>query len=403
MSAYKKLTITILVFLFGLLTFSITAKVSALDIISRSQMGIDETLVVQDDNFLQPDSIVITPIFIEGGEYISEYDWYKGLFYYQAVRLNQGDFLFHYIVTKSGLVFKGNAKGEENRIRMTGETSKPIIIAYFSNENDIEFDPVSKTGLSELILDIANRNAIDLDSVYVKSISFVAKQNEAVTAQFGLLGGRWERSLKDITTQLKPLYKPQAKTFDIQIISIELPTSAVNYGDNIVMNITLKNNSDFILLKGNPAEPIMTLSGSTSSKFFLNNIWSSLSQVPVMNDATFLRPGETKTFQVRLGVPLYFGQITEKFNLLDAFGKKYPSSDFDVSLNVNHPSQKVVEVIGVKQLNVHNNPWYNAPVVNRVTLGQRFIVLEETNQGWLKLDLKDGRVGWVVIKYVKTV
>jgi len=73
--------------------------------------------------------------------------------------------LFHYIVSQSGQVFKGNAKGEENRIRISDDTLKPILIAYFSNQNDDGFDPVSKPGLSQLILDIANRNSIPMDNV----------------------------------------------------------------------------------------------------------------------------------------------------------------------------------------------------------------------------------------------
>jgi len=80
-----------------------------------------------------------------------------------------------------------------------------------------------------------------------------------VNAQLGLLGGTWERNLKEITDALKPLYKPQSKQFNITINNIELPTNPVNYGDNVVMSVTLTNNSNFILLKGSASEPIMNL------------------------------------------------------------------------------------------------------------------------------------------------
>jgi len=367
-------------------------------------MGLDESIVLQDDNFLQADSIVITPIYIEGSEFISDYDWYKGLFYFQTVRLNQGDFLFHYVVSKSGQIFKGAQKGEEHRFHFTEEeTLKPIVIAYFSGENDVEFDQVSKSSLSELILDIANRNSIPLDRVYVKSIEYIARPNEAVMARFGMLGGKWERILKEMTNALKPLYKPTPKQFDLVLNKVELPSASVNYGENVVMTLTITNNSDYILLKGNPAEPIVTLNGGNSSKFFLNGIWSSLSQIPVFGDSEFLKPGETKIFQTRLYVPLYFGLVKESFYLTDTTGKKYPNSDFEVALTVNRIDKKVVEIVNTKQLNVRENPWYNAAIVNRVTEGSRFIVLEETNDGWLRLELPNNRTGWVVRMYTRVV
>lgn len=389
------------VFLFACL---FAGRASALDIISRAQMGIDDSLVLQDDNYLQADSIVITPIYLEGGEFVSDYDWYKGLFYFQTVRLNQGDFLFHYVVSKSGQIFKGVQKGEEHRFLFTEEeTLKPIVIAYFSAENDIEFDPVSKSPLSELILDIANRNSIPMDRVFVKSIEFIAKPNEAISARFGMLGGKWERTLKEMTNVLKPLYNPTPKQFDLVLSKVELPSAAVNYGDNVVMSLTITNNSDYILLKGNSAEPIITLSGSNSSKFFLNGVWSSLSQIPVFGDAEFLKPGQEKIFQIRLFVPLYFGLVKENFYLTDTAGKKYSGSDFEVALTVNRLDKKVIEIVNTKQLNVRDNPWYNAGIVNRVTEGSRFIVLEETNDGWLRLELPNNKTGWVVRMYTKVV
>jgi uncharacterized protein YgiM (DUF1202 family) len=147
----------------------------------------------------------------------------------------------------------------------------------------------------------------------------------------------------------------------------------------------------------------MNLDGGGASKFFLNGIWSSLSQVPVMDDATYLKAGETKTFQVRLAVPLYFGAVSERFYLTDTLGKKYPNSDFTVSLTINHPPQRVVEIVNTLQLNVHSNPLYSASTTNRVTLGQRFIVLQDNKEGWLQLDLGGGKVGWIVTMYTKTV
>jgi hypothetical protein len=366
-------------------------------------MNIDNTIAKQDDNFLQPDSIIIAPIYIDSDDVVSDYDWYQGIYYYQTLRLNQGDFLFHYLITKSGQVFEGALKGEEHRFRLDNETLHPIIVAYMANKSDVEFDELSKASVGELILDIANRNSIDMTSIYTKEIEFATKENQPVLIRFNLLGGRWERSLKEITSSIKDSYKPEARSFDLAITKIELPQSEVNVGDNVVMSITLQNNSDGILLKGNPAEPIMTMNGGTSSKFFQNGVWLGLTQAPIFSDAAFLRPKETKTFQVRLNVPLYFGIQTEKFALTDALGGKYPNTDFDVTLNIRHPDKKVIEIVNTTMRNIHDKPWYSSPTISKATRGQRYLVLEEANGGWLNLDLGGGRTGWIDSVYARQV
>lgn len=385
------------------ITYSFSINSSALTIIKREEMNIDNTIAKQDDNFLQPDSIIIAPIYIDSDDVVSDYDWYQGIYYYQTLRLNQGDFLFHYLITKSGQVFEGALKGEEHRFRLDNETLHPIIVAYMANKSDVEFDELSKASVGELILDIANRNSIDMTSIYTKEIEFATKENQPVLIRFNLLGGRWERSLKEITSSIKDSYKPEARSFDLAITKIELPQSEVNVGDNVVMSITLQNNSDGILLKGNPAEPIMTMNGGTSSKFFQNGVWLGLTQAPIFSDAAFLRPKETKTFQVRLNVPLYFGIQTEKFALTDALGGKYPNTDFDVTLNIRHPDKKVIEIVNTTMRNIHDKPWYSSPTISKATRGQRYLVLEEANGGWLNLDLGGGRTGWIDSVYARQV
>jgi len=401
-TGYKVLLVFICTFL---ATILFTTNISALEITSRSEMGYDETLVRQDDNYIQADSIVITPIYTQTDEYISDYDWIKGLFYYQTVRLNQGDFLFHYLVSKSGQAFKGAVKGDENRFRFTETNLKPIVIAYLASEEDTEFDSVSRSGLAELLLEIMNKNAISPENIYVKSIEYIAKPNEAVLARLGSLGGRWERTLNEIVNGIKSNYKPESRQYLLKVENIGLPANPVSYGDNVVMNVTITNNSDFILLKGNIAEPIMTLNGGISSRFFLNGVWSSLTQTTIFSDGEFLRPHETKTFNVRLKVPLYFELVKENFYLTNTLGEKYADSNFDVSLTVNRYDKKVIEITKTEtgQLNVREHPWYNAGIVNRVTVGSRFVVLEETPDGWLRLDLPDNKTGWIVIRYTKTV
>jgi hypothetical protein len=386
-----------------LISFVFGSSAKAFTVTSRAQMGIEDNPLQQDDNYAQPDSIIFTPIYLESDEVVSDFEWYQGIYYYQSYRLNQRDFLFHYLVSSSGEIYAGAKKGEEHRFKLEGTTLRPIIIGYMTTRNSVEFDEVARANITDMILEITNRNAIPLDNVFVKDIEFVAKPNEVVKARFNSLGGKWERSLHESVNNIKQLYKPIPKQFDLKIEKIELPQNPVNYGDNVIMNITITNNSEFILLKGNQAEPVISLSKGTASKFFQNGVWLSLSQASIMPDSAFLRPKETKTFQVRLFVPLYFGQQSEKFILTDTLGKVYPNTEFEIMLNINHPNKKVLEIIKSQQVNVRSEPWGSASIINRVTLGQRFIVLEETNDGWYKLDLGNNKWGWISGLYIKVV
>jgi len=88
---------------------------------------------------------------------------------------------------------------------------------------------------------------------------------------------------------------------------VELPASAVNYGDNVVVNITIKNSSNYILYQGTDYEPLVAKTEGSLSKFYLNGVWLSQTQAPIMQEGSFLKPNESKSFQLRLGVPLYFG------------------------------------------------------------------------------------------------
>ena len=379
--------------------------VHAVTIIPRSNLAMENTASLQQDNFGLPDSIFITPIFLESEEFITDYDWYKGLYYYQTYRLNQGDFLFHYLAAGDGSIFQGNEKGEDQRFRIVDLPSNPIVIGYFARKNDIDFSIAARTKLAELLLDIANRNAVNPDNIFVRNIEYVAKANEAVSAKLTPIVGRWERSLKDIVNNFRGQYNPIGRQYALTVEKVELPASAVKYGDNVVVNITVKNASNYILYQGTDYEPLVAKTEGSLSKFYLNGVWLSQTQAPIMQEGSFLKPNESKSFQIRLGVPLYFGPQEETFQLINSLGSSYPETGFTLKLDVNRLDKQVVEITETEtgQLNVRDNPWANSNIITRVSPGQRFIVLERTQTGYVKLDLGGGMVGWVVTKYTRVV
>ncbi len=69
-----------------------------------------------------------------------------------------------------------------------------------------------------------------------------------------------------------------------------------------------------------------------------------------------------------------------------------------VTTQARHPSTVTSKVTGLR---VHTGPSTAAPVVNAVNRGQRMTVVAKRN-GWVKVQLSDGSVGWVSAAYAPT-
>lgn len=368
-------------------------------------LGLDQSLIKQDDRFALADSVIVAPIFWQGDGFLADEDWYRGIFYYQASRLNQGDLLFHYGLLQDGTVIEGNSKGEDQRFTLEGSDGKPIIIAYLAGRDDLDFENEAKAKLDDLLLEIINRNAINPSNIYVRDLSYVARNNEAVKISTDSMGGRWERSLISTVDAIKSQYNPVKRNYELAVEKVELPTAPVNYGDNVIVNVTIKNKSKFALFQGTDSEPLIAKTEGNVSQFYYNGIWLSLTQAPLMADGSVLKPGESAVYPIRVAIPLYFGDLSENFRLINSLGEVYPDTSFTIKMNVARLDKEVVEITDTEtgQLNVRAAASGSSTIISRVTPGQRFIVLERGSGGWIKLDLGDGKSGWVVSKYTKIV
>ncbi|MCA9383112.1 SH3 domain-containing protein [Candidatus Dojkabacteria bacterium] len=402
MPKIKNTTISFLLITFCLLIIG-GIKVYGIEQTAKDSMAVDTDLITLEDNFGLPDSIVITPLFLEVDDFVSDADWYRGLFYYQTVRLNQGDILFHYVVLSDGTIVEGNSKKQDQKVPVEGESS-PILIAYLASENAQDFEPEAKDPISKLILDIANTQAIPLENISVKRMDFIARDQEAVVMRTDVIGGRWGRSLTNMIDTIRPNYSPIEKQYSFAVENVELPTDTVNYGDDIIANITIKNTSDFALLQGTEGEILVSKVDGDFSNFYVNNVWLSLTQAPLMETGQVIKSDESLTFQLRLSTPLAFEQITEKFQLINAVGQPYPGTEFELTLQVARLDSEVVEILDTETgtLNVRASASGFSEVISRVNPGQRFIVLERNSGGWVKIDLGDNQSGWVSQQYTKT-
>lgn len=395
------LKIVISIIIFNIILF----RINALEILPKDDFAIDTTIIDQVEDYNLADSIVIAPLFLPDDMMLEEIELYTGLFYYQSVRLNQKDFLAHYFVTSDGLILEGNTKGDDQRFKLFENESKPIIIQYLTGSDSNDITLLAKNTLKQLLLQLANEQAIPLENIYIKDLKLYIKPLEPVLIKLSDLPGRWQASLKELVFELTPLYKPIPKNYMLSVEKVSVPDSPLVYPATIEATITIKNLSEHVLYQDTVYEPLISKLDNSPSKFYLNGIWLSQTQGPFMDEGSRIKPQESKTFTFKLQVPLYFGEITESYQLINSLGEAYTSTTFDVTLNVSRPEAQIVEITNTStgQLNVRECPWASCEIIGRVTPGQRFIVLEKTDSGYLKLDLQQGKTGWVVSIYTKGV
>lgn len=386
------------------LNFLFINPVRALENVTpRVDMPIDAELSIQEANYGLPAQITVAPLFLQTDAFVTDTQWYQALYYYHTVRLGHGDIYYHYVVFQNGTVVEGNANGIDQRQKLGDES--PVIIAYLARKADLDFTAAAKSAISSLVLELANENKISLDNINTKTIEFVAKEGEPVTARSSVAPGRFSRSLDTLVAGFGSKYKPRERQFKLAVSDVKLPKNPVEYGDEVIAEITVKNNSEYNLYQGMDAEPIISKTEGELSRFYVNENWLSLTQAGLMEEGDTLLAGEAATYKLRLSVPLYFGKQEESFRLANLLGEPYAETGFKLVLDVKKLDKDVVEILDTEtgQLNVRESASGFSEVISRVTPGQRFIVIERTDTGWVKLDLGGGQSGWVARQYTKTV
>jgi len=379
---------------------------SSLALRNVNDLGFDKSLIFQEGNYGQAKKIIVAPIILESDEIVSDTDWIKGIFYYQTSKLTFGDMTYHYIVTRDGTVYKGNSKGVDQRFNVSPDMADAIVIGYLAKSDDVDFKSSAKDNIKELLLDIANNQQISSERIYIRDITYEVDTGGIVSPKItDIIAGRWNKSFEKIVMDVALEYTPVAKEYKIDFEKIVLPANAVNYGEVVLAKITIKNDSEHVLYQDSDFEPLISKTTGSFSKFYVNDVWLSLTQAPIMKDGDFIPPGESKTYELRIGVPLYLGKQTESFELINSLGEKYNDTAFDIELNVNRPEGEIVEITstGAGYLNVRGRASGFGEVVSRVTPGQRYLVVERSDTGWVKIDLENGQMGWVARQYTKKI
>jgi hypothetical protein len=384
----------------GFTALSVVAPKAQAQVMTHQQLKIDDTLVHADQAFSVPTGVVVVPIFPPSSDFREkDIDWFRGLYYFLTANENRPGFTdipFHYLVSKDGRIFTGNTGGEERKINISGLGDQYVVIGYLAGRSDNTFDVQAEEILAELILDVANRNSINLANTTITAVRYVRDdENKTVSLEKQELFGLWRGSMTRLVDSVKGRYAPTPKTYTATITNVTLPTEAVNPGDSVVGQITIKNTGQYGMYQDSISELLGSRVGG-SSKFYLPEYWPSTSQFTLMPAGAILLPGEEKQFEFTLYIPLFWGAVTETFELCTVQGQVIASTQFPVTLNVNRPAGTIVEVKpnSAGWVAVRSQPYREAGEIARISTGDRFFQLEVYGMGWVKIKLHDGREGW---------
>lgn len=398
----------VFVTIFSVVGLFIFARPAAAQVLSWQQLRLDTTITLSDNAFSVPTQILLTPIFLpEKAANVTERDWFRGLYYYSVANSHRAGFTdipFHYVVSHSGEIYKGNAGGDERKISVEGVGSDVIVIGYLAGRNDNSFDSRAYTALTELLLDVANRNSIKPDKIVVSGIQLVKNvEQQVISLAKADVFGLWNTSLNEVIESVKRLYSPVAKTYAVQVTNVEMPQEEVKPGDTVTAAITIKNIGEFGIYPDTLSELVGT-KREGNSKFRAADGWVSTSQFQLTAADPVLLPGKEQRFEFKLYVPLFFGVQTEGFHLRNIAGQTISGTEFDVTLNVGRlAGVTIVEVSNTETgwLRVRATPSSAAAEITRISTGERYYQLEEQSNGWVKIKLNDGREGWVSKQYLR--
>ncbi|MBD3281047.1 hypothetical protein GF389_06060 [Candidatus Dojkabacteria bacterium] len=389
-----------------ILTLSL-ATTSALDVTQRSKLYLDDGLGMKEEiNYAPVESILIAPITLPGQVGVNSDDWIRGLYYYSTVRFGYADIPFNYIVLDNGKIFKTSELSAEYEVRIEGRTGNSLIVGYFANKDDSDIDSQAFDEIKELVLELANEYSVESDNIDLEGLRYrINLINSTSTMENIDMVGSWDQSLKEIKEYVDANYSPEPKSYSVSVEEVSYPDGELEPGSVAIIELMIQNTGENLLFADSDSSVLVTKKGGGLSKFFLNGAWASQSQVSVLNEGEYLQPGESKTFQMKFNVPLYFGVQEESFILQDGLGNEIDDTDFRVALDVGELDATVVEILetGTGYLNVRSADSGNAEVIDKISPGERYILKQRGTFGYVQIDMGEGTLGWVSQNYIRVV
>ena len=380
-------------------------NIRALEVKGVETLGFDTSIFKTVYDVGLPSKVIVAPIFMPAQARLTESSWIKGIYYYTVERLGYPTLPYHYLVDSNGNVY--NSKSTDDRVlNIKDVNDNTIVIGYLTQANATSFSDETKSALGELIIDVVNRNGIKLEDVSVSGLRFTKQiTTNNVYLEKTDIFGLWSNSLTSIIDSIKDKYSPKQREYNIAVNSTSILKTDLVAGEETdgVLKITNKGPTNIYI--GDSTYLVAEKSDGSNSKFYLNNVWVSQSQFPAVEELQTFKIDQIIEIPFKIKAPLYIGEQTEDFKIKLVGNGNINSDTFQIKLNVQRGDKKIIQIQETETnfLRVRSEPSTAAEEIGRVDSGGRYVVLEENEDGFYKIDLGGGSSGWVAAWLVDVV
>ncbi len=379
-------------------------------VVSREQAGIDETLADSGgDRYAQSQKILVAQIPIPlGVRFGDSSDLYRGLYYYLIVHAGFVDIPFNYVVTWDGKVYEGKAGGNDVQPLYSPDTEdrfrNSVLIGYYGNNQEMTY--AAQRAFVELLSTVQSNALVQDENVHPVIVS-LASREENQPSRLKVTDAQdraWMQSLSGILAQTSLLPPENVLTTKAKVGEVSY-NREVNANENFVVTAEIENTGTIPWYKSGTKAVYLATSNPRNheSAFFVTDKWLSFTRVMTANEDWVL-PGQKATFSFEVKTPLKPGEYKESFELLRAPDQWIDGSQFEIAFKVSAGDFDLVEILDTETgyLNVRDCPSAGCGEMGKVVPGQ-VLIKKGFDSNWYKVQLDDGREGWVFGKYVRDI
>lgn len=384
-------------FVIALLTISLLfpLNINALEVKSVADLDFDTSIFKTVYDTGLPSKVLIVPIFMPSQVRLTEESWIKGIYYYTVQRLGYPTLPYHYLIDSKGNVYDSKSS-DERVLNIKDETDNTIVIGYLSQANQTSFSADTTNALGSLILNVVNNNGIKLEDVSVSGLRFTKQSNQVYLEKTDIFG-LWSNSLGSLIDSIKGDYAPKQREYNIEVTEVSVVKPNLTVGEETDGKIKITNKGPTNIYISDSTFLLAEKSDGSNSKFYLNNVWVSQSQFPALKESQTFKVDQTIEIPFKIKAPLFIGEQTEDFKIKLIGNGNLNSDTFQIKANIQRGDKKIVQIQETETnfLRVRGEPSTAADEIGRVDSGGRYIVLEENEDGFYKIDLGGGSSGWV--------
>jgi len=372
--------------------------IKAIEIKSRKEIGMDETLSIQSEIYSYPQKIYISQL--DGySQNLSDkpQQWIKSLYYYCVTRLGLNDIPYNYLIDKSGNIYEGAKGGEGINPGLQGGNNT-ILIGIMDNNQSLS--PRLSSSLNSLVEDLSYKYGVKSDGWDFVNLSITKSENSVSY----LTSSTSEKGIKNsISNSLESVNWSDTEHLEYKgsIELVEYPKE-VEIGSRFDVKVKIKNETEFTWF-GDISYIYVSTVDSVESPHFINQIWESSSK-PTHILTPVIKPGESGEVVFKMDAKSFPGDYKQSFYFMKSQENIVNGTTFDVEFKIIKGEKKLIQLVSPEYgfVNIRECRWYSCKVLEVADEGQVYITTGK-EEGWYIVTFGEGQTGWVYQKYAKEI